>query len=127
MVIVTSQSVEPAIQHAAESVAKLHDGMLDPASFVVDGVFITRPSKQGNRSLCFAFRSHNKMGCYSEGRAVEDGDDHNRLSIYNVPNESGKFPGYDVGWFVPCKEKNVDREITNDVVPLASTLYKKQR
>src|SRR5689334_9993133 len=89
-------------QHAAETVAHLHDTMLDPASFVLDGVYVTKPSKHGKVSICYAFRSHNTMGGYAEARAVEDGEDKNRLSIYNRDDGHGKFQGYDVGWFAPC-------------------------
>src|SRR4051794_3207413 len=70
-------------QHAAETVAHLHDTMLDPASFVLDGAYVTKPNKRGRVSICYAFRSHNTMGGYSEARAVEDGDDKNKLSVMN--------------------------------------------
>jgi len=114
-------------QHAAETVAHLHDTMLDPASFALDGVYVTKPNKRGRVSLCYAFRSHNAMGGYAEARAVEDGDDKNRLSIYNHSNEYGKFQGYDVGWIAPCKDKNIEREITADVSRLAPALYAKSK
>jgi hypothetical protein len=119
-------SPAPDAQHAAATVAHLHDTMLDPASFVLDGVYLTKPSKRGNVTVCYAFRSHNTMGGYTAGRAVEDGDDHNRLSVYTADNGEGRYAGYDVGWFAPCKEKNIDREITADVIPLAVPLYRKQ-
>jgi hypothetical protein len=121
-----SDSQTPA-QHAAATVAHLHDTMLDPASFVLDRVFITKANRRGNVSVCYAFRSHNRMGGYSAGRAVEDGDDHNRLSIYTTDNGAGLFPGYDVGWVAPCKDKNIDREITAGVAALAPALYEKSR
>lgn len=115
----------PDAQHAAATVAHLHDSMLDPASFVLDGVFLTKPSKRGNVSMCYAFRSHNAMGGYAAGRAVEDGDDHNRLSVYTEGDGAGRYPGYDVGWFAPCKSKNIDREMTAEVLPLSLPLYRK--
>jgi hypothetical protein len=114
-------------QHAAETVAHLHDKMLDPASFVLDGAYVTKPNKRGRTSICYAFRSHNTMGGYSEARAVEDGDDKNKLSVINRDDGYGKFQGYDVGWVSPCKGKNIDREITEDVARLASSLYKKSK
>jgi len=117
----------PDAQHAAATVAHLHDTMLDPASFVLDGVFLTKPSKRGNVSVCYAFRSHNTTGGYTAGRAVEDGDDHNHLSVYTQDNGAGSYAGYDVGWFAPCKGKNIDREITAEVAPLATALYRKER
>jgi hypothetical protein len=113
--------------HAAETVARLHDTMLDPASFVLDNVFVSKPNKRGKVSICYAFRSHNAMGGYAEARAVEDGDDNNRLSVFKRDNGYGKFQGYDVGWIAPCKDKNIDREITADVMQLAPPLYKKSR
>ena len=114
-------------QHAAETVAHLHDTMLDPASFLLDGAYVTKPDKKGQRSICYAFRSHNTMGGYSEARAVEDGADRNRLSIYREDNGAGRFPGYDVGWVAPCKDKSLEREITAEVAALAPTLYRKTR
>lgn|GEM_PF-4377485 len=114
-------------QHAAETIAHLHDTMLDPASFALDGVYVTKANKRGKVSICYAFRSHNKMGGYAEGRAVEDGDDKNRLSMFNHDDGYGKFQGYDVGWIAPCKDKNIDREITADAAHIAPALYKKSR
>ena len=114
-------------QHAAETVARLHDTMLDPASFVLDGVYVTKPNKHGKVSICYAFRSHNKMGGYAEGRAVEDGDDKNKLSMLSLDNGYGRFQGYDAGWVAPCKDKNIEREITGDVSKLALPLYKKSK
>jgi hypothetical protein len=110
-------------QHAAETVAHLHDTMLDPASFVLSGVYVTKPNKRGKLSVCYVFRSHNAMGGYAEGRAVEDGDDKNRLNVLKRDDGYGKFQGYDVGWIAPCKDKNIDREITADVARLAPALY----
>ena len=114
-------------QHAAEAVAALHDQMLDPASFVLDGAYVTKRDKRGKLSVCYAFRSHNTLGGYAEGRAVEDGEDKNRLSVFNRDNGAGKFQGYDVGWFAPCKAKDIDREITADVERLAPGLYRKSK
>jgi hypothetical protein len=123
----SSAQVEDPVQHAAATVASLHDSMLDPTSFVLDGAYVTKPNKKGVVSYCYVFRSHNTMGGYSEGRAVEDGSDHNRLSVYSHPAETGGWLGYDAGWIAPCKTKNIDREITADVATLAQTLYKKTK
>lgn len=65
------------------------------------------------------------MGGYSAGRAVEDGDDHDRLSVYSIDDGYGKFQGYDVGWFAPCKSKNIDHAITQAVGAEATGLYQK--
>jgi hypothetical protein len=111
-------------QHAAETVAALHDEMLDPASFVLDSVFVTKQNKRGNVSLCYTYRSHNRMGGFSQGVAVEDGDDHNRLSTFTV-GDDGHTQGFDTGWTAPCKAKNLDREITADVSGAAPGLYRK--
>jgi hypothetical protein len=123
----SSAQVDGPKQHAATTVAHLHDSMLDPASFVLDGAYVTKPNKKGAVSYCYVFRSHNTMGGYSEGRAVEDGSDHNDLSVYSHPAETGGWVGYDVGWVAPCKAKNIEREITADVATLAQTLYKKTK
>jgi hypothetical protein len=122
-----SPGADPAVQHAAQTVAHLHDTMLDPASFVLDAAFITKPNKRGEVSYCYEFRSHNKMGGYSEGRAVEDGGDHLRLSVLTLDDGYGKYQGYDVGWVAPCKSKNVDRIMTEDVAALATPLYRKTK
>ena len=58
---------------------------------------------------------------------MEDGADHNRLSVYKEDNGAGRFQGYDVGWFAPCKGKNIEREITAEVAALAPALYRKAR
>ena len=113
------------IQHAAEGVAYIHDNVLDPASFVLDGVFLTKPTKKGEISTCFAFRSRNTMNGYSLLRAVEDSE--SRIKFFTNPDDSGRFAGYDFGLGAPCREKNIDKEITADVSPLAPPLYKKER
>lgn len=126
--VVPAQSVsDESTQHAAQTVAQLHDSMLDPASFVLDAAYVTKPNKHGAVSYCYEFRSHNKMGGYSEGRAVEDGGDHGRLSVYDYPAEDGAWLGYDTGWVAPCKRKNIDRELTAGVTALAPSLYRKTR
>jgi hypothetical protein len=60
-----ASSTQTAVQRAATAVAHLHDTMMDPASFVLDGVFIVKANRRGNVSVCNAFRSHNRMGGYS--------------------------------------------------------------
>jgi hypothetical protein len=125
---VSAQSVsDETVKHAAQTVAHLHDSMLDPASFVLDAAYVTKPDKHGAVSYCYEFRSHNQMGGYSDGKAVEDASDHGRLSIYDHPAETGGWVGYDTGWVAPCKKKNIDREITAGVVALAPPLYQKTK
>lgn len=125
---VSAQSVsDETVKHAAQTVAHLHDSMLDPASFVLDAAYVTKPDKHGAVSYCYEFRSHNQMGGYSEGKAVEDGSDHGRLSVYDHRAETGGWVGYDTGWVAPCKKKNIDRELTAGVVALAPPLYQKNK
>jgi hypothetical protein len=118
--------------HAAAIVAQIHDTMLDPTSFVLDGVYFTKPNKvadtdhKGQGTYCYAFRSHNTMGGYAEARAYEDPVDHGKLVIVH-PSTDGAFMGYDTGWVAPCKAKNIDRDITADVAAIAPALYKKTR
>src|SRR5882762_1871588 len=83
-------------QHAAQVVANLHDDMLDPASFVLDAVYVTKPNRRGSVSVCYEYRSHNRMGGYTAGRAVEDGAYHNEIQTTHVDDGYGKYPGYDV-------------------------------
>lgn len=119
---------DETVKHAAQTVAHLHDSMLDPASFVLDAAYVTKPDKHGTVSYCYEFRSHNRMGALSDGRAVEDGSDRGRLSVYDHPAETGGWVGYDTGWVAPCKRKNIDRDITaRVVVALAPSLYQKTK
>ena len=69
----TTMDAKTLTDHAATTVAGLHDSMLDPASFVLDGVYVSKPNRKGAISLCYVFRSHNTMGGYAEGRATEGG------------------------------------------------------
>jgi hypothetical protein len=125
---VSAQSVsDETVKHAAQTAAHLHDSMLDPASFVLDAVYVTKPDKHGAVSYCYEFRSHNRMGGYSDGKAVEDASDHGRLSVYDHPADTGGWVGYDTGWVAPCKKKNIDRELTAGVVALAPPLYQKTK
>jgi hypothetical protein len=126
LVMSASAQTDDAVAHAAATVAHIHDTMLDPASFVLDGAFVTKPDKHGNVSYCYEFRSHNRMSGYSEGRAVEDGSDHGRLSIL-TPADDGAFLGYDTGWVAPCKSKNIAKDITQAVAAAAPALYQKSR
>ena len=122
---------EDLTQHAAVTVAHLHDAMLNPSSFVLDGVFTTKPDKRGHTSICYQYRSQNALGGMSVGLAVEDGGDKGRLSTFTVTGSDGEraddMRGYNAGWVAPCKGKNMDREITNDVVSAAPALYRKTR
>lgn len=124
---------QDAIQHAARNVAYLHDSMLDPASFVLDSAFVTKPvhrfadkEHKDQPTYCYRFRSHNQMGGYSEGSAYEDPLDHGKL-VTVQPNENGDFPGYDSGWTAPCKTKDLAEDITAQVSSVAPALYRKLR
>lgn len=122
--------IESEVQHAASTVAHLHDEMLNPPTFVLDAVYVTKPDKRAHAvSYCYEYRSQNQMGGISEGRAVEDGSDKGRLSTFVVTEREGLYgvPGYNAGWFAPCKPKNIDHEITKEVAAIAPTLYKKDR
>jgi hypothetical protein len=126
LAVTGAASAQSTTEHAAATVANIHDTMLDPASFVLDGAYTTKPDKKGAVSYCYAFRAHNAMGGYAEARAVEWVADKGRLSFVNAAN-TGAFLGYDAGWVSPCKSKNIDRDITADVAALAQSLYKKAK
>jgi hypothetical protein len=107
--------------------------MLDPASFVLDGVYITKVTRPDNKHhigqavFCYAYRAHNKMGGYSAERASEDPSlFHGTLQTFQA-DTNGNFSGYDTGWIAPCKAKNIDQDITADVAAIAPALYKKTR
>ncbi|MGO9084140.1 MAG: hypothetical protein ACLQBK_02855 [Candidatus Sulfotelmatobacter sp.] len=123
-----TQADSTVIQRAAVTVTRIHDKMLDPDSFVLDGVYTAAGNdikcegfgcrhkiKTPVTVLCFAFRSHNRMGGYSEGRAYlyphAKGDDFRIFS--EVSN--GEFQGYDEGWGAPCGAKQITAEITTEV------------
>jgi hypothetical protein len=116
----------PTTQHAAATVAHLHDEMLNPPTFVLDGVFVTKPDKRGRVSVCYEYRSQNVSGGMSAGRAVEWGADHGKLSTYQAIREDN-IQGYNAGWVAPCKAKNFDHEITTDVAAAAPALYRKDK
>jgi hypothetical protein len=133
MTVAAQTAPTDPVRHAAQSVAHLHDTMLDPASFVLDGVYVTKPihrfadkDHRDQSTYCYAFRSHNAMGGYSEARAYEDPLDHGKLVVVH-PSEDGAFMGYDTGWVAPCKSNNVAEDITAQVAAVAPTLYQKSR
>ncbi len=108
---------------AAATVTKIQSGMLDPESFRLDGVYTSKYKtvikgqgfhRQEVEILCFAYRSHNHMGGYSEGRAYLMA---NKLELFSGPPEdNGTFLGYDNnGWGdAPCKAKKLT-DITAEV------------
>jgi hypothetical protein len=105
------------------TVARIHDGMMAPASFVLDGVYLTKPDKKGAVTVCVAFRAANSVGGMAEGRATDDGKDFEIIR----QSEVGSFQGYDTGWVRPCTAKKIDRDVTADVAATAPALYKKTR
>jgi hypothetical protein len=143
-----AQSNDKLIQHAAVTVAGLHDSMLDPASFVLDGVYITKPHDIRQRknggwskgpviahyvSLCYTYRSHNRMGGYGEGTFFEDGGDYKKYPLLTtIEDPNAKISSYNGGVRTAmgaddCTPNRIDKDITADVAPLAATLYKKTR
>lgn len=130
LLMVTAAAQSPnnddAVRHAAATVAHIHDRMNDPASFLLDGAYVTKPNQHGAVSYCYEFRGRNRQGEYSEGRAVEDAKDHLHLSICRR-TATGVWLGYDTGLGAPCKKKNIDRDITLPVSDLAPALYKESK
>jgi len=124
LVTVAALAEQPVTDHAAATVANLHDSMLNPPTFVLDAVYVTKPDKHGNVSVCYEYRSQNVSGGMSAGRAVEDHK--GELSTYQV-TRTDDVPGYNAGWVAPCKSKNIDRDITKAVASAAPALYKKER
>jgi len=130
VLIATAAAQSPnddAIRHAAATVAHIHDEMNDPASFLLDRAYITKPNKHGAVSYCYEFRGHNQEGGYSDARAVENANDHLHLSVYSRPNSGGVWLDYDAGVSAPCKKKNIDRDITLPVSDLAPALYRRAK
>jgi hypothetical protein len=127
------------VHTAAVFVAGLHDSMLDPASFVVDNVYVSAPQKlyesRGIRgrgrvvgsyvNVCVLVRSHNRMGGYTseEDDLVAD-KNHPELYVVNSPDAQIGVASFG-GFGNPCKHMGAD--ITPDVVAAAEALYKKTR
>jgi hypothetical protein len=143
-----STNEQNLIQHAAETVAALHDSMLDPASFVLDGVYVTKPHDIRQRknggwskgpvigsyvSVCYVYRSHNRMGGYGEGSFFEDGGDYKKNPLLTtVLDPSAKIPPYNGGVRTAmgaedCDPKRIDRDISRAVADVAPALYRKSR
>jgi hypothetical protein len=122
---------QPTADHAAEVVARIHDSMLNPPTFVLDEVYVTKANRRGQVSVCYEYRSQNAQGGMSSGRAVEDGADKGRLSTFTATGGEGQsvddMRGYNAGWIAPCKAKNFDHEITKDVAAAAPALYRKAK
>ncbi len=114
------------VKQAAETVARLHDSMLNPPTFVLDGVYLSKPDRKGHPSLCYEYRSQNASGGMSAGRAAVYGWDTKRLNTF-VVERGDDVQGYNAGWVSPCKAKNIDREITKDVAAIAPALYRKDK
>jgi len=104
------------IKRAAAQVPVLRSRMNDPESFVLGRVFITRPDKHGDVTVCYEFRSHNAMGGYGRGlRALLSAKDN--LRIFEPDPENDFYFGYDKLPFKggPCSAQYTDRDITAEV------------
>ena len=100
------------ISRAVTAVNHINGAMLDPTSFVLEQALTTLPDKHGVY-LCFAFRSHNTMGGFSDGRAWLSPDNRLRLFQYDSQADSdGHIVGYDEGWIDPCRSKRIAEDIT---------------
>jgi len=121
---VPAQTPDP-IQHARATVAHLRDTALSPSSFVLENVYLTKPSKYGRVNYCYAFSSKDKSGDSMETRAAENGSN-SKLSVFTSTNGAGKYFGYDDGLRAPCTDKNIAREITAEVHALAPPVTESQ-
>jgi len=106
---------QATIDHAAATVAQIHDGMLNPPTFVLDRVFIAKLTKRGRSahvpSICYEYRSQNTTGGMSAGLSVEDAGSPART--FNAD-------------FL-CQPKNIERNITKEVAAAAPALYRKDK
>ena len=64
-VILSPDQIAAGVQRAASGVPQLRAAMKDPDSFVLEGVHIKAPNKQGISDICYSYRSHNSYGGYS--------------------------------------------------------------
>ncbi len=113
------------VQHAKATVAHLRNTALDPSSFVLENVYITKPSKYGRINYCYAFNSKDKSGDSLETRAAEHGPQ-NTLSVFTETDGAGMYIGYDAGLRPPCSKEKIAREITSEVNGLAPSPIESQ-
>jgi hypothetical protein len=64
-VTLTREFIAANVPRAARAIPAIRSLMKDPASFVLEGVYLKAPNKEGISDVCFAFRSHNSYGGYS--------------------------------------------------------------
>ena len=106
---------QATIDHAAATVAQIHDGMLNPPTFVLDSVFLTKLTPRGRSahvpSICYSYRAQNAMGGMSAGLSVEDA--------------GGRVRTFDADFL--CQSKKIARDITKEVAAAAPALYRKDK
>lgn len=64
-VVLTPDQIASGIQRAAKGIPILRSAMKDPDSFVLEGVHLKAPNKEGISDVCYSYRAHNSYGGYS--------------------------------------------------------------
>ncbi len=65
VVVLSPEEITSGVQRAASGVPVLRSAMKDPDSFVLEGVYLRPPNKQGISDVCYSYRAHNSYGGYS--------------------------------------------------------------
>ncbi len=65
VVVLSPEEIASGVQRAASGIAVLRSAMKDPDSFVLEGVWLRPPNKQGISDVCYSYRAHNSYGGYS--------------------------------------------------------------
>src|ERR1035437_1696146 len=79
-VILSPEEIAVGVQRAVKGVPLLRSAMKDPDSFVLEGVHMKAPNKQGISDICYSYRSRNSFGGYS-------GTGTARLNSYGVVDD----------------------------------------
>jgi len=64
-VILSPEDIAVDVQRAIKGVPLLRSAMKDPDSFVLEGVHVREPNKQGISDICYSYRARNGFGGYS--------------------------------------------------------------
>lgn len=65
VVILSPEEIAVGVQRAVKGVPLLRSAMKDPDSFVLEGVHMRAPNKQGISDICYSYRARNSFGGYS--------------------------------------------------------------
>ena len=65
VVVLSPEEIASGVQRAVSGVPVLRSAMKDPDSFVLEGVWLRPPNKQGISDVCYSYRARNSYGGYA--------------------------------------------------------------